>query len=81
FVGIFDTVASSYHPSLNIRLQDDCAERVVHLTALDEVRKHFPLTRITPTAIGTSIPAHYRTGTAGCTLRSWRRVLQPLEPA
>ncbi|WP_437215294.1 T6SS phospholipase effector Tle1-like catalytic domain-containing protein [Pectobacterium sp. LFLA-215] len=59
FVGIFDTVASSYHPSLNIRLQDDCAERVVHLTALDEVRKHFPLTRITPTAIGTSIPAHF----------------------
>ncbi|WP_233958920.1 T6SS phospholipase effector Tle1-like catalytic domain-containing protein [Pectobacterium versatile] len=59
FVGIFDTVASSYHPSLNIRLQDDCAERVVHLTALDEVRKHFPLTRITPTAIGTSIPPHF----------------------
>ncbi|MEQ9911649.1 T6SS phospholipase effector Tle1-like catalytic domain-containing protein [Pectobacterium polaris] len=59
FVGIFDTVASSYHPSLNIRLQDDCAERVVHLTALDEVRKHFPLTRVTPTAIGTSIPAHF----------------------
>ncbi|ATY92779.1 hypothetical protein ECA4356 [Pectobacterium atrosepticum SCRI1043] len=59
FVGIFDTVASSYHPSLNIRLQDDCAERVLHLTALDEVRKHFPLTRITPTAIGTSIPPHF----------------------
>ncbi|WP_323658793.1 DUF2235 domain-containing protein [Pectobacterium versatile] len=59
FVGIFDTVASSYHPSLNIRLQDDCAERVVHLTALDEVRKHFPLTRVTPTAIGTSIPSHF----------------------
>ncbi|MEI7182307.1 DUF2235 domain-containing protein [Pectobacterium carotovorum] len=59
FVGIFDTVASSYHPSLNIRLQDDCAERVVHLTALDEVRKHFSLTRITPTAIGTSIPPHF----------------------
>ncbi|MEH0876465.1 DUF2235 domain-containing protein [Pectobacterium cacticida] len=59
FVGIFDTVASSYHPSLTIRLQDDCAERVVHLTALDEVRKHFPLTRITPTAIGTSIPPNF----------------------
>ncbi|MEQ9831735.1 T6SS phospholipase effector Tle1-like catalytic domain-containing protein [Pectobacterium versatile] len=59
FVGIFDTVASSYHPSVNIRLRDDCAERVVHLTALDEVRKHFPLTRITPTAIGTSIPPHF----------------------
>lgn len=59
FVGIFDTVASSYHPSLNIRLQDDCAKRVVHLTALDEVRKHFPLTRVTPTAIGTSIPPHF----------------------
>ncbi|MBL0897037.1 phospholipase effector Tle1 domain-containing protein, partial [Pectobacterium atrosepticum] len=59
FVGIFDTVASSYHPSLNIHLQDDCAERVVHLTALDEVRKHFPLTRVTPTAIGSSIPPHF----------------------
>ncbi|MEI7265668.1 DUF2235 domain-containing protein [Pectobacterium versatile] len=59
FVGIFDTVASSYHPSVNIRLRDDCAERVVHLTALDEVRKHFPLTRVTPTAIGTSIPSHF----------------------
>ncbi|WP_323634759.1 DUF2235 domain-containing protein [Pectobacterium polaris] len=59
FVGIFDTVASSYHPSVNIRLRDDCAERVVHLTALDEVRKHFPLTRVTPTAIGTSIPPHF----------------------
>ncbi|WP_113632359.1 DUF2235 domain-containing protein [Pectobacterium peruviense] len=59
FVGIFDTVASSYHPSLNIRLHADSVERLVHLTALDEVRKHFPLTRVTPTAIGTSIPPHF----------------------
>ncbi|KFX00519.1 hypothetical protein KP22_20050 [Pectobacterium betavasculorum] len=59
FVGIFDTVASSYHPSVNIRLHADSVERLVHLTALDEVRKHFPLTRVTPTAIGTSIPPHF----------------------
>ncbi|RLM18964.1 hypothetical protein BIY29_17510 [Brenneria alni] len=59
FVGLFDTVKSSYYPGVNIRLQDDSAERVVHLTALDEVRKHFPLSRITPTAIGTSIPPHF----------------------
>ncbi|MEE3642120.1 MULTISPECIES: T6SS phospholipase effector Tle1-like catalytic domain-containing protein [unclassified Brenneria] len=59
FVGLFDTVKSSYHPRVNIRLRDDSAERVVHLTALDEVRKHFPLSRITPTAIGTSIPSHF----------------------
>ncbi|MEQ9885814.1 T6SS phospholipase effector Tle1-like catalytic domain-containing protein [Pectobacterium zantedeschiae] len=59
FVGIFDTVASSFHPSLNIRLHADSVERLVHLTALDEVRKHFPLTRVTPTAIGTSIPPHF----------------------
>lgn len=59
FVGIFDTVTSSYNPNVKTRLRDDCAERVVHLTALDEVRYHFPLTRITPTAIGTSIPPHF----------------------
>ncbi|MBL0897024.1 T6SS phospholipase effector Tle1-like catalytic domain-containing protein, partial [Pectobacterium atrosepticum] len=59
FVGIFDTVASSYHPSVNIRLHADSVERLVHLTALDEVRKHFPLTRVTPTPIGTSIPPHF----------------------
>ncbi len=59
FLGLFDTVTSSYNPGVKTRLQDDCAERVVQLTALDEVRYHFPLTRITPTAIGTSIPPHF----------------------
>ncbi|MCW2485666.1 DUF2235 domain-containing protein [Candidatus Symbiopectobacterium sp. NZEC127] len=59
FLGIFDTVTSSYNLKVKTRLQDDCADRVVHLTALDEVRHHFPLTRITPTAIGTSIPPHF----------------------
>lgn len=59
FVGIFDTVVSSFNSRVNTRLRDDSAERVVHLTALDEVRKHFPLTRITPTAAGTSIPPHF----------------------
>ncbi|WP_436892672.1 phospholipase effector Tle1 domain-containing protein [Siccibacter turicensis] len=59
FVGIFDTVVSSYDPRVNVRLKDDCAERLVHLTALDEVRKHFPLTRVTPTAAGTSISPNF----------------------
>lgn len=59
FVGIFDTVVSSYDPRVNVRLKDDCTERLVHLTALDEVRKHFPLTRVTPTAAGTSIPPNF----------------------
>lgn len=59
FVGIFDTVVSSYDPRVNVRLKDDCAERLVHLTALDEVRKHFPLTRVTPTPLGTSIPPNF----------------------
>ncbi|OSN03146.1 T6SS phospholipase effector Tle1-like catalytic domain-containing protein [Lonsdalea iberica] len=59
FVGIFDTVVSSFNSRVNTRLRDDSAERVVHLTARDEVRQHFPLTRITPTAAGTSIPPHF----------------------
>jgi hypothetical protein len=59
FVGLFDTVLSSYNSSVNIQLKADCAERVVHLTAQDEVRKHFPLSRITEDAAGTSIPAHF----------------------
>ncbi|QZN96912.1 T6SS phospholipase effector Tle1-like catalytic domain-containing protein [Symbiopectobacterium purcellii] len=59
FLGLFDTVTSSYNPGVKTRLRDDCAERVVQLKALDEVRYHFPLTRITPTAIGTSIPPHF----------------------
>ncbi|MFM5853805.1 DUF2235 domain-containing protein [Aeromonas rivipollensis] len=59
FVGLFDTVVSSYNSSVNIQLKADCAERVVHLTALDEVRKYFPLSRITEDAAGTSPPAHF----------------------
>lgn len=41
FVGLFDTVESSFNPRVNIHLHADSAERVVHLTAQDEVRKHF----------------------------------------
>ncbi|MDM5061759.1 DUF2235 domain-containing protein [Aeromonas salmonicida] len=59
FVGLFDTVKSSFNPGVNIRLNAESAERVVHLTALDEVRKHFPLSRITPDAAGTSIAPHF----------------------
>lgn len=59
FVGLFDTVKSSFNPRVNIRLNAESAERVVHLTALDEVRKHFPLSRITPDAAGTSIAPHF----------------------
>ncbi|HDX8618133.1 TPA: DUF2235 domain-containing protein [Aeromonas dhakensis] len=59
FVGLFDTVVSSYNPNVNVQLKADCAERVVHLTALDEVRKYFPLSRITEDAAGTCPPAHF----------------------
>lgn len=59
FVGLFDTVVSSYNPNVNVQLKADCAERVVHITALDEVRKYFPLSRITEDAAGASIPAHF----------------------
>lgn len=59
FVGLFDTVVSSYNRSVNIQLKADCAERVVHLTAQDEVRKYFPLSRITEDVAGTCIPAHF----------------------
>ncbi|MGL5008122.1 MAG: T6SS phospholipase effector Tle1-like catalytic domain-containing protein [Plesiomonas sp.] len=59
FVGLFDTVKSSFNPNVNIRLHPQSAERVVHLTAQDEVRKHFPLSRITDDSAGTSIPPHF----------------------
>ena len=59
FVGLFDTVVSSYNPNVNVQLKADCAERVVHLTALDEVRKYFPLSRITEDSAGTGTPAHF----------------------
>ena len=59
FVGLFDTVVSSQHPAVNVHLDPDSVERVVHLTALDEVRAHFPLTRITDDAAGTAIPPNF----------------------
>ncbi|MFM5085991.1 DUF2235 domain-containing protein [Aeromonas media] len=59
FVGLFDTVVSSFNTNVNVQLKADCAKRVVHITALDEVRKHFPLSRITSDSAGTSIPAHF----------------------
>lgn len=59
FVGLFDTVVSSYNPNVNVQLKADCAERVVHLTAQDEVRKYFPLSLITEDAAGANIPAHF----------------------
>lgn len=59
FVGLFDTVRSSFNPSVKVRLNPESAERVVHLTALDEVRKHFPLSRITNDSAGTSIAPHF----------------------
>ncbi|WP_319003223.1 phospholipase effector Tle1 domain-containing protein [Aeromonas media] len=59
FVGLFDAVVSSFNTNVNVQLKADCAKRVVHITALDEVRKHFPLSRITSDSAGTSIPAHF----------------------
>lgn len=59
FVGLFDTVVSSYNSRVNVNIKADCAQRVVHLTAQDEVRKHFPLSRITSDAVGTSIPSNF----------------------
>ncbi|QVW23266.1 type VI secretion system tip protein VgrG [Pseudomonas hormoni] len=56
FIGLFDTVASianpwvldftganSRNPFLNLRLPDDCANKVVHLVARDEIRENFAL--------------------------------------
>ncbi|EJM90969.1 MULTISPECIES: type VI secretion system tip protein TssI/VgrG [unclassified Pseudomonas] len=56
FIGLFDTVASianpwvldfnggnSRNPFLNLRLPDDCAKKVVHLVARDEIRENFAL--------------------------------------
>jgi uncharacterized protein (DUF2235 family) len=48
FVGLFDTVASiglagDEDFSLNLNLNDDSAERIVHLVAEDEVRSNFPI--------------------------------------
>ncbi|HHQ4488446.1 TPA: T6SS phospholipase effector Tle1-like catalytic domain-containing protein [Aeromonas hydrophila] len=47
FVGLFDTVVSSYlWGKRSVTLAPDCAERVVHIIAADEWRYHFDLTRI-----------------------------------
>ncbi|CAJ1803235.1 hypothetical protein HLBENOHH_01112 [Aeromonas dhakensis] len=47
FVGLFDTVVSSYlWGKRSVTLAPDCAERVVHIVAADEWRYHFDLTRI-----------------------------------
>ncbi|WP_033048743.1 type VI secretion system tip protein TssI/VgrG [Pseudomonas sp. GM21] len=56
FIGLFDTVASianpwlldftgtnSRNPGVNLKLPDDCAKKVVHLVARDEVRENFAL--------------------------------------
>jgi type VI secretion system secreted protein VgrG len=56
FIGLFDTVASianpwvldlnganSRNPFVNLKLPDDCANKVVHLVARDEVRENFAL--------------------------------------
>ncbi|MHC8330381.1 type VI secretion system tip protein TssI/VgrG [Pseudomonas sp. LB3P25] len=56
FIGLFDTVASianpwvldftganSRNPFANLKLPDDCANKVVHLVARDEVRENFAL--------------------------------------
>ncbi|WP_429128092.1 T6SS phospholipase effector Tle1-like catalytic domain-containing protein [Aeromonas media] len=59
FVGLFDTVVSSYNSRVNVNLKADCAQRVVHLTAQDEVRKHFPLSRIIDRNTESDIPTHF----------------------
>lgn len=60
FVGLFDTVVSSYlWGKRNVTLAPDCAERVVHIVAADEWRYHFDLTRITDDAAGTAIADNF----------------------
>ncbi|PTT47002.1 hypothetical protein DBR09_08780 [Aeromonas sp. HMWF016] len=60
FVGLFDTVVSSYlWGKRNVTLAADCAERVVHIVAADEWRYHFDLTRITDDAAGTAIAKNF----------------------
>ncbi len=52
FLGLFDTVVSwgrtandVNHGNLRIGLKDDSATKIVHITALDEFRENFPLTK------------------------------------
>lgn len=60
FIGLFDTVAAmggledwgdvgdDVNPGLNLYLSPDCAQQVVQLSARDEQRRNFSLTRIAP---------------------------------
>jgi hypothetical protein len=60
FVGLFDTVVSSYlWGKRNVALAPECAERVVHIVAADEWRYHFDLTRITDDAAGTALAENF----------------------
>lgn len=59
FVGLFDTVCSSLLEARSVTLAPDCAERVVHLTAKDEWRYFFALTRITDDAAGKQIAPNF----------------------
>lgn len=60
FVGLFDTVVSSYlWGQRDVTLAPDCAERVVHIVAADEWRYHFSLTRITDDAAGHKIADNF----------------------
>ncbi|RKJ88045.1 DUF2235 domain-containing protein [Aeromonas veronii] len=59
FVGLFDTVCSSLLEARSVTLASDCAERVVHLTAKDEWRYFFALTRITNDVEGKKIASNF----------------------
>ncbi|WP_429218827.1 T6SS phospholipase effector Tle1-like catalytic domain-containing protein [Aeromonas veronii] len=59
FVGLFDTVCSSLLEARSVTLASDCAERVVHLTAKDEWRYFFALTRITNDVEGKKIAPNF----------------------
>lgn len=59
FVGLFDTVCSSSLEARSVTLAPDCAERVVHLTAKDEWRYFFALTRITNDVEGKKIASNF----------------------
>jgi hypothetical protein len=59
FVGLFDTVCSSSLEARSVTLAPDCAERVVHLTAKDEWRYFFALTRITNDVEGKKIAPNF----------------------
>lgn len=60
FIGLFDTVAAmggladlgnisdDINPGLNLYLSPDCAQHVVQLTARDEQRRNYSLSRIAP---------------------------------